>query len=97
VVDPLSDLFTVAEALTPRELDGFLSTLSRLASTLAARRSAPAFGTCRDCRLFGASGDGAYCACMAAALDADDIDRLCASYGGPARDAQREEDRHGAA
>ena len=95
--DPLRDLVGVVGELGEAERERFLETLSTLASALAARRRTPSFGTCRDCRHFGAAGDAAYCACMAATLAAEDVDRLCASYHGPLRDAQEEGDRHGAA
>lgn len=95
--DPLRDLTGVVGALDPAERARFLGTLSRLASALAARRAAPAFGSCGDCRHFAADGAAAYCACMAAELTEDDIDKLCARYRGPAGDARREGDPYGAA
>lgn len=78
--DPLRDLIGVIDGLGATERDRFLTTLSRLASALAMRRDAPAFGTCRDCTHFGTSADTAYCACMAAELAVEDIAKLCASY-----------------
>ena len=79
VEDPLRDLIAVIGALAPAERERFLATLSGLGSALAMRRDAPAFGTCRDCSHFATSGDGAYCACMAAELAAEDTGKLCAS------------------
>lgn len=95
--DPLADLIGVIGALSAAEREGFLQTLSRLASALALSRQMPAFGTCRDCRHFGTSDDTAWCACMAADLAADDIDKLCASFRGCTPEATQEGDRNGAA
>lgn len=81
--DPLGDLSGLLRALGRAERAAFLATLSRLASGLASLKSAPAFGTCRDCTHFAASGDTGFCACMDAALGVDEIDMLCASYSGP--------------
>lgn len=78
--DPLCILVGLIEGLNGAERAQFLTTLSGLAAALAAKRDVPAFGTCRDCSHFGTTGDAAYCACMAAELAADEIDRLCASY-----------------
>ena len=78
--DPLGALIAVIDGLDPQEREGFLATLSRLTSALAAQRRAPAFGTCRDCSHFGRSSGTAHCACMAAELAVDDIAKLCASY-----------------
>src|SRR6056297_2046982 len=47
--DPLRDLIDVIDRLGATERNRFLTTLSRLASTLAIQRDAPAFGTCQDC------------------------------------------------
>ena len=91
--DPLRDLIRVIDGLETGESETFLRTLSRLASALAGRRNVPAFGTCRDCCHFATSGDSAYCACMAAELAPDDIDRLCASYSGPATRSHSQGDR----
>jgi len=82
--DPLSDLIGLIDGLGPAEREDFLNTLSRLATALAKRRNTPAFGTCRDCCHFSGSGDTAYCACMAAELAVDDIDKLCGSHLGAA-------------
>jgi DNA-binding MarR family transcriptional regulator len=78
--DPLRVLVGLIDRLDDAESARFLTTLSGLASALAAKRDVPSFGTCRDCTHFGTTGDAAYCACMAAELAADEIDRLCASY-----------------
>lgn len=78
--DPLKDLIDVVERLATTERDSFLTTLSRLAATLAVQRDVPAFGTCGDCSHFARSGDKAYCACMAEELATADIIKLCASY-----------------
>jgi DNA-binding MarR family transcriptional regulator len=78
--DPLGELIAVIDGLDTQEREGFLATLSRLTSALAAQRRAPAFGTCRDCSHFGRSAGTAHCACMAAELAVDDIAKLCASY-----------------
>jgi len=82
--DPLRQLTGVIGGLAAPERAAFLGTLTRLVATLADRRAAPAFGTCRDCTHFSPHGNSGYCACMAAALAADDIDRLCAVFA-PAR------------
>ena len=81
--DPLHDLVLAIDDLGTAEGDRFLETLSRLASGLAVRKAGPAFGTCRDCSHFAASGGMAYCACMSAELTASEINKLCASYRGP--------------
>jgi len=78
--DPLHVLIGLIDGLEGTESVQFLTTLSGLASALAATRGVPSFGTCRDCSHFGTTGDAAYCACMAAELAADEIDRLCASH-----------------
>jgi DNA-binding MarR family transcriptional regulator len=78
--DPLRDLIEMIDALEIAERERFLTTLSRLASTLAKRRGRQAFGTCQDCSHFTTSGDTAFCACMAEELAAGDIPKLCASY-----------------
>jgi len=78
--DPLRVLVGLIDGLDDAESARFLSTLSGLASALAAKRDAPSFGTCRDCSHFGATGDVAYCACMAAELATDETTKLCASY-----------------
>lgn len=86
--DPLSDLIAVLDALGAAEQDAFLSTLSRLASSLADRRGAPTFGSCRDCTHFTSVGQNSYCACMAAELEPDEIDKLCASHNSPSKAAE---------
>jgi DNA-binding MarR family transcriptional regulator len=78
--DPLRDLIGVLDGFGTAERDRFLTTLSRLASTLAMHRDLPVFGTCQDCRHFASSGGTAYCACMAEELAAVDLPKLCASY-----------------
>jgi DNA-binding MarR family transcriptional regulator len=93
--DPLRDLVGLIDGLADAERARFLTTLSRLASAFAVRRDVPSFGTCRDCSHFGTTGDAAYCACMAAELAADEIDRLCASYT-PMPGNNRQGDRDGA-
>lgn len=93
--DPLRDLVAVLDDLGSFERDRFLTTLSRLASSLAMRRDLPVFGTCRDCSHFAAPGGTAYCACMAEELEAVDIPKLCASYA-PTLGPQAEGDRNDA-
>jgi DNA-binding MarR family transcriptional regulator len=78
--DPLRELIDVIDGLADTEREGFLTTLSRLASQLAMRRDVPAFGTCQDCSHFDCSGGRAFCACMAEELAAIDLPKLCASY-----------------
>ena len=78
--DPLRGLVGLIDALDGAESAQLLATLSGLASTLAAKRDVPAFGTCRDCCHFCTTGDAAYCACMAAELAADETTKLCVSY-----------------
>jgi len=90
VHDPLSDLIGVIGHLEDDERDRFLETLSQLASGLAGLRDVPAFGTCQSCRHFAPANDSGYCACIAAELAADEIDKLCASYHGPRRAMQTE-------
>ncbi len=88
--DPLRDLMGVIDELGANERDRFLETLSRLASALAGLREVPSFGTCDDCSHFASVGGTAYCACIAAELAADEIDKLCASYRGTANILQME-------
>lgn len=78
--DPLRDMIDVIDRLGSGVRETLLETLSRLASSLAARRNAPAFGCCRDCRHFEGAGTTGYCACMAASLAAEETGQLCASY-----------------
>lgn len=94
--DPLRDLVGLIGGLGDAESARFLMTLSRLASALAAKRDVPSFGTCQDCSHFETSGDGAYCACMAVELAADETHKLCASYM-PALGAASQGERDGAA
>ncbi len=91
--DPLRDVIGVINGLEAGERDRFLATLSRLASAFAGLRAVPAFGTCRDCSHFTPAGESGHCACMAAELSADDIERLCASFG-PARAIGTEGEDH---
>lgn len=78
--DPLRVLVGLIDGMERAETARLLSTLSALSSALAVKRSAPAFGTCRDCTHFSTTANTAYCACMAAELASDEIDRLCASF-----------------
>ena len=87
--DPLGDLNSLLAAIDSAERAAFLATLSRLATSLADLKKAPAFGTCRDCSHFTASDDSGFCACLAAGLGADEIDLLCGSYRGPAGSTPR--------
>ncbi|QBF33954.1 MarR family winged helix-turn-helix transcriptional regulator [Thalassococcus sp. S3] len=80
--DPLERLISAVDMLPRTERDAFLKTLSSLVSTLADLRGAQAFGTCGDCTHFTPSGTSGYCACMAAEVAAEDIQKLCASYSG---------------
>lgn len=82
--DPLGDLNSLLGEIGSAERAAFLATLSRLSTSLADLKKAPAFGTCRDCSYFTASDDSGFCACLAADLGADEIDMLCGSYRGPA-------------
>jgi DNA-binding MarR family transcriptional regulator len=83
--DPMGDLNGLLGALDGVERAAFLATLSRLSSSLAGLKNTPAFGTCRDCSHFTASETRGFCACMAAAIGAEDLDTLCASYRAPLR------------
>jgi DNA-binding MarR family transcriptional regulator len=78
--DPLRDMIGVIGRLDGPERARFHGTLARLVAGLADRRAAPTFGTCRDCSHFAPRADGGYCACMAAELAPDEIDRLCAVF-----------------
>ncbi|MEM6341143.1 MAG: MarR family transcriptional regulator [Pseudomonadota bacterium] len=93
--DPLRDLIDLIAGLAADERDSFLTTLSRLAATLAMQRDVPAFGTCGDCSHFARADDKAYCACMAEELALVDIAKLCASYA-PTGEPLRQGDRHDA-
>src|SRR6056297_2910170 len=92
--DPLRVLVGLIDGLDDAESARFLTTLSGLASALATKRDVPSFGTCRDCSHFGTTEDAAYCACMAAALAADETTKLCASYA-PMPGKNSEGDRDG--
>ncbi len=81
--DPMRDLIGVIAALAPAERERFLDTLSRIASAVSDLRDIPAFGTCHDCTHLVDRNGMSYCACMAAELAADEVDKLCASYRGP--------------
>lgn len=100
--DPLGDMIGVIARFEDAERARFLATLSRLVAGLADRRAAPIFGTCHDCSHFAPHGDSGYCACMAAELAPEDIDRLCAVFApvtGPrntAHPAQNTEGQHDA-
>ncbi|WP_108483321.1 MarR family winged helix-turn-helix transcriptional regulator [Oceaniglobus ichthyenteri] len=80
--DPLGDLNGLLARLERSEREAFLATLSRLSTSLAELKNIPAFGTCADCSHFTPSGDHGFCGCMAAALGAGDINKLCASFRG---------------
>ncbi|WP_101066192.1 MarR family winged helix-turn-helix transcriptional regulator [Roseovarius salinarum] len=80
--DPLGDLIASLDGLGPAEREAFLQMLSRVASTLAARRGGRTFGTCSDCTHFSTSEGSGYCACMAAHLGTGEIDKLCIDYSG---------------
>ena len=95
--DPLRDLIDVIDGLGPEDGAVLRETLSHLSAALAGRREAPAFGTCRDCRHFAPGAETGYCACLAAELAAEELDKLCASYLGPAHDMEPEGDRNGRA
>tara|TARA_B110000503_G_scaffold22642_2_gene35190 strand:- start:5439 stop:6041 length:603 start_codon:yes stop_codon:yes gene_type:complete len=82
--DPLGELNGLLGAFDAAEREAFLATLSRLATSLADLKNARAFGTCRDCIHFTPTGDGGFCTCMAVDLGADQVDKLCGSYRGPA-------------
>ncbi len=94
--DPLRDLVDLIDGLGEAESAHFLTTLSRLASALALRRHAPAFGTCRDCMHYGCPDGTPFCACMAADLAGDDTRKLCARYM-PSVGATSQGERDGAA
>ena len=81
-------IFSRLEYESP-EGEAFLATLSRLASSLADLKNARAFGTCLDCTHYTPADDGGFCACMAAELGADEIDKLCGSYHSPAGSTPR--------
>ena len=91
--DPLRALIDAIDAIEETERERLRQTLSRLASALSDSRDAPAFGTCRDCTHFAAGAERAYCACMAAELTGEELDKLCASYRGPAHGMQTEGER----
>jgi DNA-binding MarR family transcriptional regulator len=95
--DPLRDLIGVIDGLEHGERERLLETLSRVAAALSGRRGAPAFGTCRDCSHFAPGAGKGYCACMAAELATEELDKLCASYQGPVQGIQTEGDRNGRA
>lgn len=78
--DPLRGVIALADRLAPQESRQFLQTLQRLGADLAQLRGAPAFGACRNCSHFTPLGARGHCACMAAALTSEDIDKMCASF-----------------
>jgi DNA-binding MarR family transcriptional regulator len=79
--DPLRDLSGAIAALPAPLRAALAQALPLLVSDLAARRAAPQFGTCRDCRHFEDTPASAYCACMAEGLAAAALDRLCINFG----------------
>jgi DNA-binding MarR family transcriptional regulator len=93
--DPLRDLVGVINALADDDRGRLLDTLSRVSAALSTSRGVPAFGTCRDCRHFAPGAGTGYCACLAADLANEELDKLCASYRGPAYGMEPEGDRNG--
>ncbi|MEI4232309.1 MarR family winged helix-turn-helix transcriptional regulator [Roseovarius sp. D22-M7] len=89
--DPLRDLVASIGDLAPDQRANLLEALSHLTVSLAGARQTRAFGTCSDCTHFTPTNGSGYCACMAVALAADEIDRLCASYDGPVREPHMKE------
>lgn len=81
--DPLGGLIGVIAALPATDQARFLGTLSHLAAQVAHLRQATAFGTCVDCRHFTPFDSGGSCACMAAAISAEQTSQLCGSYRSP--------------
>ncbi len=82
--DPLGDLMVALDSLVPQDRERMLSMLSRVMESLAERRGARTFGTCRDCAHFTPCGQSGYCACMAADLAAGETDKLCIDYSAAA-------------
>lgn len=78
--DPLRDLSGSIAALPAVLQTALADALPRLVADIAARRAAPSFGTCRDCRHFEGAPASAYCACMAEGLAAAALDRLCMNF-----------------
>lgn len=88
--DPAGDLVAAVEDLAPTLRREAGAALTRLITSLALRRDAPPFGSCGDCRHRGDpahSPDGTLCCeCRfaRAALDRDEMERLCIHFQ-PAR------------
>lgn len=80
--DPLGEMIGALDDFDEVERERFLATLSQLVTALAERRETRAFGTCSDCTHFTPSGHSGYCACMAAHLATEEINKLCASFSG---------------
>lgn len=78
--DPLRDLIHSVADLPPVQLNCLGEVLPALVAALAARRDAPSFGTCHDCRHFDGSPEGAFCACMSRVLAACDTGQLCVNF-----------------
>lgn len=81
--DPLRNLTALLGGLEPDAREVFRATLSQLSSALAKHKQARAFGTCVDCTHFSSSEGDRYCVCIAAEVNAGDIDKLCGSYSAP--------------
>lgn len=85
--DPLRALATAVAVLDEREQDDLAQKLERMLRHLTTQQNGKAFGYCGDCRFLqcrrrGADlKDAAYrCAHLDEALQADEIDRLCANF-----------------
>jgi DNA-binding MarR family transcriptional regulator len=78
--DPLADLMSLIDVISPKERAAFLATLSRLSETLAGLKGAQAFGTCESCTHYTSSDGRGYCACIAAELTPIDLGKLCVNF-----------------
>jgi DNA-binding MarR family transcriptional regulator len=88
--DPMRELVGVIGQLGDDDRDRLMHTLARVGMALSGLRDAPTFGTCRDCRHFTPRAGTGYCACLAAELAAEELDKLCVSYRGPTHATQPE-------
>lgn len=78
--DPLRHLTAAIERLPAEDRTALARALPVLIFEMSRSRCVPAFGTCGDCAHFGTGRSGAYCACVAAELQPDEIGQICASF-----------------
>ncbi len=87
--DPMAELEAVLESLPPERRRGLAQALSQATETLAERRGAAVFGTCRDCTHCACLDDErVFCRSSRTALDAAEVSALCVDFT-PLRETPR--------